>query len=381
MTDYPRQQPGHECTPHEDPARQPHPPGGDCAELPKTTPPDPPKPPECPPDPCCTCPPPPTSTSNCLEELIATQAAQITAAEKAKAFKTDLEALLGKAKTAEQEYTRKKYDDLVKQWADQDRQIAELIRKLVCAVPCWRCIIECHVCPLINNLIYAERWLYGDGTLYAEVHNLYDLRYWHDRDREAKQRTFDRIKSVLAVWEKPMQTIEKVLADDAKLIADAGKALGSDAPKVVYDVFLRLVPMHLAIAPPSGSAWTTAIGKEYTQFCACDKGTPDDCCGPDVGEWSLRQRLIGPQPYLIDPNYYFNVICCLVEKRYRPAKDALAEAEVAFQSVDDRIKRYKAQIENGLKSFDKDAKGAIPSVVDCCDYESPKGEPASSKAR
>ena len=33
----------------------------------------------------------------------------------------------------------------------------------------------------------------------------------------------------------------------------------------------------------------------------CDEGTPDDCCGPDVGILNLRQRLIGPLPYLVDP--------------------------------------------------------------------------------
>lgn len=380
MTDHPRSSTGHPCPPDKDPAPQPHPPGDTCDELPKTTPPDLKKPAECPPDPCCKCPP-PSTTSNCLEELIATQTARITAGDKAKAFKTDLETLQGKVKTANQEYTREKYETLVKEWKKQDGDIAELIRKLVCAVPCWRCIIECHVCPLLNELHYAEQWLYGDGTLYSEVHNLYDLRYWHERDRDAKQRRFERIKSVLATWENPVQTIEKALAANATLIVDAGKALGSDAGKVVYDVFLRLVPMHLAIAPPSGSPWTTAIDKEYTQFCACDEGTPDDCCGPDVGEWSLRQRLIGPQPYLIDPNYYLKVICCLVDKRYRPANDALTEAEAAFQSVDERIKGYKKTIEDDYpKSFDQDAKGAIPSVVDCCDYE-PREEAPSPRAR
>jgi hypothetical protein len=84
---------------------------------------------------------------------------------------------------------------------------------------------------------------------------------------------------------------------------------------------------------------------------------------------SLRQRLIGPQPYLIDPHLYFDVICCLVQNRYHPAKDALAQAEADWTTVDNLIKRYKAQVESGLKTFEKDAKGAIPLVVDCCDYE------------
>lgn len=375
MTDYKRQQTGHECPPApKDPADQPHPPGVDtCADLPTSTPPSLEPPPKCPRDPSCRYPEKPTSDPNCLEKLIAKQAAEIAAAEKAKAFKTDLEALLGKAKTASQEYTRAKYEQLTKQWSEQDADIAELIRKLVCALPCWRCVIEAHVCPLLNELHYAEQWLYGDGTLYSEVHNLHDLQYWHTRNKEAKERRFNRIRGVLTAWEKPVQTIEKILNDNKTLIDTAGKLVGTDPGKAVYDVFLRLVPMHLAIAPPSGSSWTTKIGKEYTQFCGCDTGTPDNCCGPDVGESSFRQRLIGPQPYLVDPNEYFKVICCLVEERYGPAKDALGKAEADWLTVDNDIKRFKAQIENGLKSFEKDAKGAVPSAIDCCDYE-PEGQ-------
>lgn len=379
-----RQHPGHgqECPPQPDPAPQPHPPtkGEECEALPTTTPPEIVKPTKCPdPVPPCECPAPPGSSSNCLETLIADQAAQIAAAEKAKTFKADLETLLGKAKAAGQEYNRDKYDGLVKRWVEADAAIAELIRKLVCAVPCWRCIIECHVCPLLNELHYAEQWLYATapapapGTTPPTVPNLHDLLYWHTRDKEAKERRFLRIKKVVEVWtlEKPAQTIDRILGENQKLIETAGKLLGStDASKAVYDVFLRLVPLHLAIAPPKGSAWTTKIAKEYTEFCGCDTGTKDDCCGPDVGEWGLRQRLIGPQPYLIDPNAYFDVICCLVEKRYAPAKDALAEAEAKIVTVDGEIKRYKALLtEERLKALHQEARAAIPSNVDCCDYE------------
>jgi len=376
MSDY-KYPSGHDC-PSTDSAPQPHPPEDGCEKLPETKPPklDPPE--KCP-DPPCKCPKKPDSSSNCLEDLIDEQAAQITVAEKAKAFKADLEALLAKATTAAQEYTRVQYEKLVKQWVEQDHEIAGLIRAVVCRFPCWRCIIECYVCPLLNEMHYAEEWLYRTGPPSTQVYNLYELRFWYERDLAAKQRVFERIKKVLAAWEKPAQTIEKNLADDAKLI-ETIKTMGSD-PKVVYDLFLKLIPMHLAIAPPANTKWKTEIGVEYTQFCGCDTGCPDDCCGPDVGVWSLRQRLTGPQPYLIDPNNYFKVICCLVEKRYRPSKDQVAAAEAAFQGVDNDIQRAKAQIENGLKNFERDAKGAIPNVIDCCGKELPDPDAKPSQAQ
>jgi hypothetical protein len=148
---------------------------------------------------------------------------------------------------------------------------------------------------------------------------------------------------------------------------------------VVFDVFFRLVFTHLAIAPPAASGVTTQIDKKYTEFCDCDKGAPDDCCGPNVGKLTWRERLIGPQPYLIDPNAYYDLICCLVKNRYLPAKDQVALADAAFQNVDNEIKRRKAQIDNALKTFEKDAKGAIPPNIDCCDLENTDGGGDSSQ--
>jgi hypothetical protein len=387
MTEYPKKS-GHECPPPpDDPAGQPKPPGYKCDPLPTSTPPvlDPPAP--CP-DPCCKCPTPPVSNPNCLEDLIAKQTADALIAANAGNLKKELEDLLGAAKKAAASYTREKYEQLVAEWLKQDALIAELIRKLVCAVPCWRCIIDCYICPLLNDLHYAEKWLYDDGKVYTDVHNLYDLQHWCKQDLGTKQRRFNRIDSVLKVWlsangaspKDPVSIIEKALLANKALIEATNKIIGTEGGKAIYDVFLKLVPLHLAIAPPAGPDTTTRIDEKFTKFCDCDKGTPDDCCGPDVGEWSLRQRLVGPQPYLIDPNKYFPLICCLVENRYLPAKDALSKADTELTTVTNKIARYEKQLAEGLNpdNFEKSAKGVIPSVIDCCDYEK-DDEPASSR--
>jgi hypothetical protein len=293
----------------------------------------------------------------------------------------EIQAIQAKAKAASQSYTRDVYDKLLKQWKDEDRDIADLIRRLVCAVPCWECILECYVCPLLNDLVMSLKWLYGDRTLYGNVNNLYDLQYWLQRDVDFKTRIFNRIKDVLNAWTDPAKTIQANLQANALLIANANKSLGTDAPKVVYDVFFRLVPMHLAIAPPASPENTTRIDEEYTEICECDTGTPDDCCGPDVGERSLRQQLIGPQAYLIDPSEYYKLICCLVEKRYHPAQDALTEAQAALQATSDEITRRRGQLDNYAKTFDNDAKGRIPSVVICCDEQLPGNDASPTTVR
>ncbi|MHB9833294.1 hypothetical protein Q8F57_000490 [Paraburkholderia terrae] len=353
-------------------ADQPPLPGNECVDLP-TTPPPKFEPTQCPDhDPDCNCPAGPKSGPNCLENLIAAQAAQISAAEKAKTFKTSLEALLGKANAATLDYTREKYDKLLKQWKEEDGQIEKLIRNFVCAVPCWRCIIECHICPLINKIRDAEQSLYAGAGFYTSVEklaNIYDYRYWLEQDAEAKRRRFERISNVLAAWEKPGPTIDKALSDNAKLISDLG-ALPGAAPKAVYDLFLRLIPLHLAISPPPSSAdLKTKIAAQYTKFCCCDSKGTEMCCGVYVGEPTVRERLVGTQPFLIDPNAYLDLVCCLVSKRYTSAKDAFATATAELERVDDLIKRSKVIIDDGIKNLEKDAKNAIPAAVDCTQYK------------
>lgn len=389
MNEYMRQQTGHQCPPDVTPADQPHLPkdGEPCSKLPETTPPPLEKPKPCPdPDPCCKCPDKPTSPPTCLEEMIEEQDAVIRAAEPANKFRADLVKLLENARKASQAFTRDKYQELLTEWLKQDLAIAELVRKLECAVWCWPCILDCHVCPLLNELHYAEIWLYGDGKLPTEVHNLYDLQYWHQQDLAMKKRRFERIDSVMKAWGNPMETIGKALAANRAVIEAAGKSIGPDPGKAIYDVFLRLLPTHLAIAPPADAEaepnTTTKIDKKYTQLCKCDQGTPNICCGVDLGEWSLRQRLIGPQPFLIDPTLYFEFICCLVKDRYRPAKQALDLAEANLASVASRIARYEAQLKDGwAKNFETAAKGAIPSVINCCDYKKDETKEKSLQAR
>jgi hypothetical protein len=371
MTDYTRKHPNHECQPPEHPAQQPTPPkeGDPCEKPPETIPPTlvPPKP--ClPPDSCCKCPTKPPEPPTCLEELIDKQKAEIAAAEKAKAFQSDLEKLQADANKALQAYTRETYDRLVADWKTEDANIAELTRKLVCAVPCWRCILDCYVCPLINQLHEAEKWLYDDGQHCTDMHDLYDLRYWHQRDQEVKERRFKRIKDVLTAWSNPAETIRAALSANEALINSSNQVIGAEPGKAIYDVFFRLVPLHLAIAPPAGDDTTTRIDEKFTDICKCDVGDPLYCCGIDVGDWSLRQRLTGPQPYLIKPNLYFDLICCLVKNLYAPAKDELSKAEANLADVESKITRYKALLD-GLKDFGTNAKALIPSVIDCCEYE------------
>jgi len=357
--------PSNECT--GEPAPQPKPPGSNCtappAPAPAPVPPDPAvdcKPPEC-------CPQDPPGSSSCLDPLIAQQQSLIQKADSAKAFKTELEALQQKTKAAKADYTAARYASLLERWKAEDKDIVDLIAKLVCTAPCWRTQIECFICPLLYQLRLDAERLCGKVWLYDKVYSLYDLQYWQQRDVAAKQATFDRIKGVLGAWEKPGTTIGQVLDDNAKLIKSIRDGLGApDAGKLLFDLFMHVVPMHLLIAPPATATTTTAIDRKYTALCPCDTGTPDDCCGPDTGVPTVLAQMLGPQPYLIDPSQYDMLVCCLVQTRYLPAKDALADALADKQKTDNLIAALKAGIADQKKNFEANAKAKLALPFDCC---------------
>jgi hypothetical protein len=380
MNDY-RNQPGRDCAPTDNPAPQPKAPDDchKCGDLPTTTPPTLPDPPPCPdPPPQCKCPKPPANPTDCLQKAIDNQSKRIARGDKAASFRTDLDNRRKKAIAAAQDYTQDKYEKLLKRWQDEDRAIVELIRKLTCAVPCWLCLIECYVCPILNALRDAELRLYGNGALPTTVNSLYDLQYWLQRDSAAKDATLARITAVMDAWASPAATIDKALNDNSTLLASCNQNLGTTPGSIVFDVFLKLVPMHLAIAPPKvDDATTTGIDKTYTVFCGCDVGKPDDCCGPDTGVLNLRQRILGPQPYLIKPGDLFAVICCLVEKRYHSAKDAATDAAAELTTISDDIKSRLTQVAAGLLSFNTDARAAIPTQPGCCDSSYDAQKPAN----
>lgn len=367
------------------PASQPKPPGGDCASLPSTTPPTLQPPAPCPAPPTnCKCPGGSSPTPTCLDSLIDEQKKQIAEAEAAASLLKDLDAIRTDAKTAGQAYTVEAHENLLKRWREQDGKIADLIRQLVCNLPCWRCVIECYVCPLINDVVLNEKWLYGDGSLIPQVGNLYDLRYWHERNKEARSAVRARVESVVQAWAGktgPAASIKATLDVNEALWEQCKGKYPSEPAKVAYDLFLTLIPRHLAIAPPAGSGNTTRIDKKYTVFCECDLAKPDDCCGPDTAAASVRQRLLGaPLPYLIHPADYLKLVCCLVEKRYLKAREAANAADAAYLAVDNEIKRRQDAIKQATPTWIEDtAKGRMPSVIDCCDSDHNSGGAVQSR--
>ena len=375
-----------------------------CKELPK-----PPGAPEIPKrDPCtphCECPADPSGPpTSCFDSVIRDQNSIVKKAERAKVLVEELTAIQAKMTSAQADYTQDRYDDLKKLWTKQDEALAELIRKVVCAVCCWECLLECRLCNQLTNIRALEERLKGPGDLVKgmglpeKANSLYDLKFWHERNVANLQARVDRIKGVLAAWEKPSAKLGDELDKNGKLIEDTQKIIATDPLKAVFDVFMTLLPRHWAIRPsdpkskidekyieicecpegPSQEKPKEEAPKEdkpkaeepATQACSCDEGIPDDCCGPDAGILNMRQRLIGPLPYLVDPKKFPEIVCCLTKSRLTPASDLLAGAEAELAAVTTEIEQAKKTLEESTTSAIETAfRAGLPTPFDCKPYQ------------
>lgn len=337
--------------------------------VPAPTPPELPPATQCPQP--CDCPTPPGGTpDDCLEKLIRCQAKLVKQADRAKALVEELTEIQGKVAAAKVDYTQKRYADLKKLWEEQDKLIAALTEKVKCSVPCWECLISCRLCPQLTEIRNLEDRLNGTGALTDKVYSLLDLQFWHQRNVAQMEARVKRIKDVLAAWEKPSTTLGEALDKNGKLLESLPALLATDAAKAIFDIFMTLVPRHLAIRPRD---LTTTIKDKFIDICSCPEGTPDDCCGPDVGIMTLRERLVGLLPYIVDPAKLSPIICCLTKERLEPASNQLADAQANLAAVTAEIEQTTKLITDKTAGLEAAFTAELTNPIDCAPYK-PKTE-------
>ena len=326
------------------------------------------------PQPCC-CPPKPGGDrpASCLDTMIKEQSKLATQAAAATSSREDLIKRRDKIITALQTYTQPKYESLLKQWKKQDGEIVCIIRNLLCSIKCWKCVLECHLCPLLYDIRKLETEVGGTGVYAPQVDTLAEQAAWHLRNQTERSAYFERIVATLTAWEDPAKTLLEVLNANQKSIDAIGGLLSTDQPAALYTFFVKLLPAHWAIRPRTKGA--SDIPADILEVCLCGEATPDDCCGPDTGLRSVRDRLSleKPVPYLVEPDELPKIVCCLVQGRYIPAKQKLAEAaawyETAKKMLDDADSLLKAKATGLEAAF----KAALTPQIECRPYRTKKG--------
>lgn len=332
------------------------------------TAPEPPKPQPCE-QPCCCPSDPGGGSSDCLQSVITEESKKIAAADQAKAFVDVLGQIQKSANDAKGKYTRSVYESLRDGWIKFDGDLLlRVTKQLECTIRCWECVVECRLCPLLKAI--RDRQLVLDGkvdNLPKSVDSLRELLCWHQRNVAFRQADFDRVNGVLTAWvTDPVGKLQKAMADNIDLAGKILDTMATDNVGALWNIFMRLLPLHMAIAPRGQKS---AIDPAYLTICDnCDPDDPTWCCTVHVGERSIRQQLIGPVPYIVDPDRYPDVICCLVTQRYQKASVLLAKAKAEYAEVQSRIERVTTEIGDRKKSLADDFKGDLTTPIDCKQY-------------
>lgn len=357
----------------------------------------------------------PLEREKCIVDAIAKEVETINRAKSAEKAKKELEAIQKSAEAAIKDYTTEAHRSFVLMWEDQDKDIKKLLNKVGC-MPNWKCVIECYICPLLNELYFVEQELNGDPLNYCHycepknvpdtcpekktkceqyqsylkddpnyrpfskelAKNHYDLFHWLERDLTQKTRMHELVSDVLQAWKDPNKRLKDLLKANSELIKKCNDEWCSRTTHIVYDIFVQLLPLHFAIRPRDknnndwpGGLKPTVIPTEfydlYKHLCCCNKGQPIDCCNVNVGEPSIRDRLIGPQPYIVDPNEYYELICCVTQHRYLKAQEAMAKAQAALDAQKKRIEDLKKFVSKDAETVAKIAYELIPLEVNACD--------------
>lgn len=352
----------------EDSTPKPQDPYKSCDEPKDWTAPEPVKPKPCD-QPCC-CPGDPGGGGNdCLQAVIDEEQRKVAAAAQAGTFVQVLGDIQKKADDARNKYTRTVYNGLVDDWRKFDSGVlVPLTKQLECSLRCWECVVECRLCQLLKMI--RDRRLLLDGTvekLPTTVDSLRELMCWHERNVEFRKKEFARVDGVLTAWvTDPAGALRKALTDNQEKAQKILDSLATDQVGALWSLVMDVLPLHMAIAPRGQKS---AIDPAFLTICdKCDPDDPTCCCTVHVGERSIRQQRIGPKPYIVDPDRYPDIICCLVTHRYQKASVLLAKAQAELDEITKRIDRVTKEIDDRTASLATDFRGDLKTPIDCQQY-------------
>ena len=284
------------------------------------------------------------------------------------AVRKDQMAELGKLeanlRAAGDQYDAARYAELVQRWREQDRQIAELLTLWRARPGALKGIGQ--VRELYDDIAALEKQM-ADDPLPADdgKGSLFTRRAQQQLKRDVSYRQCERAREQLSAWDKLAQTLDKTLGDNAKGIADAEKLIAQlDVPTLAYDLYFKLVPVHLHIKPDDEEAEVEL--------------DPDEARLLEV-DGKLVYALPKPLPSLIKPALYGARYMQEVEK-LAAATSKLADATGALAAIDAASERTRSQIVDQRNNLDKAARAILSNLADGATGASDSGSTSPSGA-
>jgi hypothetical protein len=266
-----------------------------------------------------------------VDEVLKAVIADLNAfeAKKLSELKAELEAFIKIKDGAITEY-KNKYDDFLKRWGEEGKQIELLRSDLLCSYPydAWKKLIQAGVCPVRGDLHKCKE----------DIKSLKACKGKNEKQRDETKDAVDAAKTTVEAWKTATQKIDQGLSYDQELIKQIQNLnQGQDRAFRVYLLWFKLLPSHNKLRP----------GDQPVLY---PEETPESLCGEHPSGESVREA-----PWIVDPKKFPEILdraFC----DYKSAKETYAQAVAVFQAGPDDLASVAQKCDEKTKSFEDEVK-------------------------
>lgn len=267
-------------------------------------------------------------------------------------LKKSLEAIVGKKKTADDEY-RKEFEKLRGRWCKHQERIEELAQTLKCSFPEgeWRRILRECLCKFRAK----EQRLAERVRKRAKC-----CRGRRERERdETKERLAD-VKARLDVLMGLAAAIAKQLdANDALIKEVSDLSTNGGKHEALFVFFGKLLPQHIALRPQDISPSCATFGDDDTPEKICDGyECPEPPCDDSACDEKPDDTPTKPcpprrtMPWILLPDDLAGEVDCAAED-YRKARNEAAAAEAAYKKKPDDLESLRKELSDARAKLEE----------------------------
>lgn len=283
-----------------------------------------------------------------LEDMLKQVEKDIAAfeARKLAQIKKDIDAFMPKKAAVVKEYTDK-YPGLNDRWVQQNAQVADLWKAILCHVPDWKEIAEDCICKKLKEIDDLADDI--DTTCKKGPNEL---------ARDIAKAAADAAKAKLDALIANTQRVDAALTANGKLIAELqGLLNGKERSVAIWGFFFVLAPLHVQLTSETATDDCKNVLKGLP--------TPDEICGctPATTATSgsgghASSDAAHDYPWLIDPKHFAAAIDCAWSE-LRAKNEKLGEAENVFANAADDLASKTKKLADLRKALEAEIKKCL----------------------